>query len=517
MVSFLFAKGTNSHCANKSQLYSALYKMLPSSKKSLNDGGLSPKAAEWVLIACFLAGVFGIQIVSRFLHHFMPSHVVDCDHTHEDEENQGASHEHHEHNDHDHNHRNHSHENEPPTEHKPPANGHADTERTPLLTRSGSIDGTVTGHFAAREMSDISKASPMPLGNGCAPSQRPPLPASRPSIQSRTFSSVKKLVSGSKVSCDTNGPCYGYSDPCGQECFRNISHRGGVRAAVAGHLRPTSMLRQTASLAEVRSSARLAEASRDRVRNLEALRMIDEDAISTVPPPATINLPCKTSNLDHQPRLSSATATSSTRPDSLTSASQGNPSHDHDDHDHDDHDHDHATTTTQSHSPHHHHVPQNAFLSLSLQTSVAIALHKLPEGFITYATNHANPTLGFTVFLALAIHNISEGFALALPLYLATQSRFKALLYSFVLGGLSQPLGAAVAAVWLKLAERGRGEWTPGERVYGGMFAGTAGIMASVAVSLLLESVELSHSKGVCVVFVFVGMGILGVSSALTA
>lgn len=86
-----------------------------------------------------------------------------------------------------------------------------------------------------------------------------------------------------------------------------------------------------------------------------------------------------------------------------------------------------------------------------------------------------------------------------------------------MLGGLSQPLGAGIAAITLKLAERGRGEWSPGERMYGAMFAVTAGIMAGVAFSLLQESLELSHRKGLCMVFAFVGMGVLGVSNALTA
>jgi ZIP family zinc transporter len=173
--------------------------------------------------------------------------------------------------------------------------------------------------------------------------------------------------------------------------------------------------------------------------------------------------------------------------------------------------------TTSSHHAdhHHHHVPTNAFLSIGLQTSIAIALHKLPEGFITYATNHANPKLGFSVFLALFIHNITEGFAMALPLYLAINSRVKAMLISFVLGGLSQPIGAAVAAIWFKLA--GQGEWAPSEGVYGGMFAVTAGIMASVALQLFSESLDLTHSRTLCMLGAFSGMGILGMSSALTA
>ncbi|RMZ81708.1 hypothetical protein DV737_g2413, partial [Chaetothyriales sp. CBS 132003] len=127
---------------------------------------------------------------------------------------------------------------------------------------------------------------------------------------------------------------------------------------------------------------------------------------------------------------------------------------------------------------HHHHVPTNAFMSIGLQTSLAIALHKAPEGFITYATNHANPTLGFSVFMALFIHNITEGFVMALPLYLALQSRLKAILWATFLGGASQPLGAAVAALWFKLANR-TPMGAPDEAVYGGMFAVTSGVMTS--------------------------------------
>lgn len=104
---------------------------------------------------------------------------------------------------------------------------------------------------------------------------------------------------------------------------------------------------------------------------------------------------------------------------------------------------------------------------------------------------------------------------MALPLYLALNSRSKAMATSFVLGGLSQPVGAGVAALWFRVA--GDGQWAPREGVYGGMFAVTAGIMASVALQLFSESLDLTHSRGLCMVGAFLGMGMLGVSSALTA
>lgn len=46
---------------------------------------------------------------------------------------------------------------------------------------------------------------------------------------------------------------------------------------------------------------------------------------------------------------------------------------------------------------------------------------------------------------------------------------------------------------------------------------GVAGIMASVALQLFQESLDLTHNRDLCMAFAFVGMGILGISSALTA
>lgn len=89
--------------------------------------------------------------------------------------------------------------------------------------------------------------------------------------------------------------------------------------------------------------------------------------------------------------------------------------------------------------------------------------------------------------------------------------------WSALLGGVSQPLGAGVAALSFKIAGRGKGEDEISDRVYGAMFAVTAGIMAMVSLQLLGESLDLTHSRRLCFVSAFVGMGILGASSALTA
>lgn len=410
--------------------------MLPSSKKYLELSGFSPSTAAWILLAGFLGGFVGIQFVSRFLHHYMPSHAVDCDHTHEDGHH-GHDHEHP--NGHEHAHAIHS-----------GMNGHAH-ESTPLiLPQNGSnskllphpprqvfgADGA--GHSRGQKTAKDKKNKKY-TDNATKSDKRRP---SMIEVQRRVMSFVKDT----KSNCDSNGPCFGYTDPCGQGCFK-YGAVNSRRSTVPSRISTSSSL--------------------------------------TCAPEIEVLPPCA-----NKPSILHV-------------------------HSHDPDDEACQSDDEDLEAQHHHHVPENEFLSIGLQTSIAIALHKLPEGFITYATNHANPSLGFSVFMALFVHNITEGFALALPLFLALNSRLRAMLWASLLGGVSQPLGAGIAAVWFKIA--GREGHAPGHAVYGTMFAITAGIMTSVALQLFVEGLSLNHNRNLCIAFGFIGMGIMGISNALTS
>ncbi|KAK3626845.1 Zinc transporter [Elasticomyces elasticus] len=460
-------------------LFSALYSMLPSAKQSLQNGGFSPKQAAWTLIGCFLGGVIGITLLSRVIHHYIPSHIVDCEHTHEGEESpntdETTSAEH-----------DHAHE---PEERPQPR---------PQRSRMGSNmhrqvsdwrhPSRRTSYFGVKTSSD------QEVDSEAAQSGRPNGVSRRPSMQQRLSSTISQITYGKTPSCECGGSCYGYSEPCGQECFKNINARGGHRApARMGSTRNGSARPPITKSATMQSGLPAATEATPLLQNI-----LEEDQAAASHSTSPTRNTTEEIYMERGPSdASSTTIAQNTDNEADGSALQK------------------STSNDSNPEHHHHHVPSNAFLSIGLQTSIAIALHKLPEGFITYATNHANPKLGFAVFLALFIHNITEGFAMALPLYLAINNRWKAMLISFVLGGLSQPVGAAVAAVWFKLA--GNGSWAPSEGVYGAMFAVTAGIMASVALQLFSESLDLTHSKMLCMVGAFTGMGILGISSALTA
>ena len=427
--------------------------MLPQSKSSLIKSGMTSTGAAYTMIACFLGGVIGIQVLSYFLHRFIPSHVVDCDHEHKD--NGGEEHDHASRRD-----------SESDIE-----NQNYPDER-PLLSRD-DYDSRPRGQLKSKPTPEVR--------------ERPDAPrlafqqTRRPSLHA-----LRSFVSNTKPRCDEGGPCFGYSNPCGNECFRDISQ-------------PSSQaLHRYLSI---------------RRHNFAAQRSITQPARSKVNRLGELREESPSQTHTNSTNYGSFTHSNSSNQKSTTSDSD-NESYSTIDDNHMDR-HKHSGNSDHAANYHHHHVASNAFLSIGLQTSIAIALHKLPEGFITFATNHANPKLGFSVFMALFIHNITEGFALALPLYLALNSRIKAMIWASILGGASQPLGAGIAVLWFKVAKSR--DMVPSEGVYGVMFAITSGIMTSVALQLFAESLTLTHKKWICITFAFMGMGILGFSNALTS
>ncbi|KAH6625047.1 Zinc/iron permease [Chaetomium sp. MPI-SDFR-AT-0129] len=463
-------------------LFSALYSMLPSAMRYLLKDNWEENKAGLIMMGCFVGGFFGIQIVSRVLHQYMPSHVVDCDHTHDHyhDEEEGLSHDHNvlsKQSSHTH------HENG----HTPKPNA---TEITPLLSGDPPRNGHIHTELVESEAAPAAEAVTHFHGTQRRASTQIKRPAAKP------HNRVLSFFKDTKANCDEDGPCFGYSDPCGQECFKHIGTR-------------TALTRNGIILSEGRDETLDGSVTTPRYSILRtpSHHAHDDDYDEDY-------------HLHHSHEHHDEDHHDEHHTHGHNHSHDPNHDHDHDHHSSADTDADTDTTDPKHHAPtdpesqqHHHHVPANAFLSIGLQTVIAIALHKFPEGFITYATNHANPTLGFNVFMALFVHNIAEGFAMALPLYMALGSRVRAIFWSSLLGGFSQPLGAAFAVAWFKLAKRSNFEID--STAYACLFAVTAGIMTSVALQLFVESLSLNHNRNLSIFFAFLGMALLGVSSTL--
>ncbi|KAI9296291.1 hypothetical protein K502DRAFT_334836 [Neoconidiobolus thromboides FSU 785] len=127
----------------------------------------------------------------------------------------------------------------------------------------------------------------------------------------------------------------------------------------------------------------------------------------------------------------------------------------------------------------------NIMFGVGVQTAVAITLHKLPEGLITVMGTQSNVLLGLGLFIGIFCHNLPEGFMLAVPIYAATASRFKAFLFASVVGGLTQPLGGLLGLYLLDKIEQSH--LTLFNAV---LFPLTSGIMLMVILKSFLPAVK---------------------------
>ncbi len=136
-------------------------------------------------------------------------------------------------------------------------------------------------------------------------------------------------------------------------------------------------------------------------------------------------------------------------------------------------------------------------LRSALVTTAAIVLHNLPEGILTLFTSYASPALGVTLTLAIALHNIPEGVAISVPVFYATGSRARAMLYA-LFSGLAEPAGALLAFFLL------RGFFSP--LFLNGLIAIVSGIMLYVSISELAPGSFSYGRRGYAVAGLAVGI-----------
>jgi zinc transporter, ZIP family len=138
--------------------------------------------------------------------------------------------------------------------------------------------------------------------------------------------------------------------------------------------------------------------------------------------------------------------------------------------------------------------------------AAAATAHNLPEGMATFFATLEDPVLGSTLAFAIALHNVPEGISIAVPVFYATGSRWKATM-ACVVAGLAEPLGALLG--YLVLAPI----LTP--TVIGMVFGAIAGVMVFLALDELLPAAK-RHAGGHEATYGMVGgMGILALSLVL--
>mmetsp|Transcript_12501 Transcript_12501/g.33733 ORF Transcript_12501/g.33733 Transcript_12501/m.33733 type:complete len:413 (+) Transcript_12501:119-1357(+) len=152
-------------------------------------------------------------------------------------------------------------------------------------------------------------------------------------------------------------------------------------------------------------------------------------------------------------------------------------------------------------------VDRKALARMGMFAGVAIAFHNFPEGLATFIAVLEDPSVGASVAIAIAIHNIPEGICVAMPIYYASGSRWKAFFWA-TLSGLTELVGAFLG--WVVL----RSVFTP--VAYGVLFGVVAGMMVYISLKELLPAAHrYDPQDSVSTFFFCVGMVVIALSLVL--
>jgi ZIP family zinc transporter len=92
---------------------------------------------------------------------------------------------------------------------------------------------------------------------------------------------------------------------------------------------------------------------------------------------------------------------------------------------------------------------QQKMLHTSMVTFVGMALHNTLEGLSVYLSALKDIKFGLPLSIVIMLHNMAEGVAVAIPIYLATRNRAKVIQLTFF-NGLFEPIGVIVAGFLLQ-------------------------------------------------------------------
>jgi ZIP family zinc transporter len=150
---------------------------------------------------------------------------------------------------------------------------------------------------------------------------------------------------------------------------------------------------------------------------------------------------------------------------------------------------------------------------VGFQTLLAMFIHNIPEGIVTFTTAKHDFRLGAMIGFAIIFHNIPEGLAAVTPLYYATGSQWKAFLLAGG-GSIATPIGGLIAWVFMKDS---LDSFTAGA-----IEAFTAGIMTFISFHGLIPSARAFDPQDrISTISLFIGMavmalglGLIGISDA---
>ncbi|KAH7460735.1 Zinc transporter ZupT [Phytophthora ramorum] len=81
---------------------------------------------------------------------------------------------------------------------------------------------------------------------------------------------------------------------------------------------------------------------------------------------------------------------------------------------------------------------------MGILSGIAVALHNIPSGIATFTAGIEDPAIGLSMAIGVGLHNIAEGVAIAAPVYFATGSKWKGIMWCLI-AAIAEHVGAFIA------------------------------------------------------------------------
>ena len=155
-----------------------------------------------------------------------------------------------------------------------------------------------------------------------------------------------------------------------------------------------------------------------------------------------------------------------------------------------------------------HHVisDSDSLKKVGIISLIAIILHNIPEGIITFMVSNVNIHLGIELALGISLHNIPEGISIAIPYYYATNKKIKTFLLVLI-AGLSEMVGGLICFIFLNKFIN--------DFLIGIMFSFISGIMINVSLNELLPEIYGYKKKKIIIYGFILGSLIMIISHIL--
>ncbi len=148
-----------------------------------------------------------------------------------------------------------------------------------------------------------------------------------------------------------------------------------------------------------------------------------------------------------------------------------------------------------------HRLEKTSFLVI-----LGVFIHNFPEGMATIAGSLKDLQLGTLLAFAIALHNIPEGIIIAVPVYLSTNNKKKAIYWSLI-SGMSEPVGALIfGAIFFSFIT---------DLLLGALLAVVGGIMIYISIDELLPVCHLWGNEHISIVGIAGGFLVMALSLAV--